>query len=261
MSVVIKSLLLLFFIFGFAQSNSLNNLTIYTENYPPYNMVVQGNKKGISIDLLELLLKNLGSSLTRNDFKFQPWARAYHLTQNNKNTLLFSTTRTPERENSFKWVGPIHKVQIGLIGKRNSNYNIDAFNDLSQYKIGSVLNDVAEQLLYTKGFKQNSIDSLTGTNVVDRSLKKLKYNRIDLFAYNLDVACYNIQLDGEHSKDYKMVYVLDEPELYFAFNKQTDDKLVALFQEELNRIKNTDAYQNILWRYLNYETIKNKYAQ
>lgn len=259
MSVFFRTCVFFLLLFGYAQSKEIDKLTIYTEYYPPYNMIVQHQKKGISVDLLELMLKNLGSKLSRADFKFQPWARGYHLTQKKKNTLLFSTTRTKEREKLFKWVGPIHRVQIGLIAKRDANLDINNIKDLEQYKVGSVLNDVAEQMLFEKGYPKADIDSLSGNNVVDRSLKKLKYNRIDVFAYNLDVACYNIQLDGQHQRDYKMVYVLDEPDLYYAFNKNTSDELINALQAELERIKKTDAYGNILWKYLNYETIKSKY--
>jgi polar amino acid transport system substrate-binding protein len=199
--------------------------------------------------LLEHALNNLGSKLNRKNFKFQPWARGYRLTLNNNNTMLFSTTRTPQREELFKWVGPIYKARIGLIAKKSSNININTVEEIRGYNIGAVLDDVAEQLLYSKKIRRNTIDSISGKNVIKQSFKKLEHNRIDLFSYNTDVAFYS--LSDQDKKKFEVVHVLDELELYFAFNKQTDDKLISLLQEELNRIKKTPVYKEILQRYIN----------
>ena len=63
------------------------------------------------------MLKVAGSQQTRGDIAFLPWARAYNLALNNKNVLLFSTTRTEAREALFKGVGPILKSNFVLFAR------------------------------------------------------------------------------------------------------------------------------------------------
>ena len=104
-----------------ALTQSVDNLTIMTEIYPPYNFKEKGELKGISVDLMVLILKKLGSRQTRNNIKLWPWARGYREVLGKKNTCLFSTTRTIEREKHFKWVGPITSTTISILARKKKN--------------------------------------------------------------------------------------------------------------------------------------------
>jgi hypothetical protein len=44
MSILRKTIFTFVFIFSYAQAEQLNKLAIYTEEYPPYNMILKGKK-------------------------------------------------------------------------------------------------------------------------------------------------------------------------------------------------------------------------
>ena len=51
---------------------------------------------------------------------YYPWVRGYELALSQPNTVLFSTTRTPARESSFHWVGPIAQDRVVLLAHRDA---------------------------------------------------------------------------------------------------------------------------------------------
>ena len=97
---------------SFAQDAS--TLTYMTEEYPPYQYKEAGTLKGLSVDLLKLMWAKMG--VPEQAIAVYPWARGYNLIQNHPNSVLFSMIRTPEREQMFKWVGPIFTARTVLIG-------------------------------------------------------------------------------------------------------------------------------------------------
>lgn len=230
-------------------ASDVDNVKIFTENYPPYNMQVNGKLKGISVDILVAMFKQMHSKLTRDDIHLVPWARGYRIVLKKKNTMLFSTTRTAQREPLFKWVGPIIDTQIGIIAPKEKHIKIKSVKDLNKYKIGAVINDIGEQLLLANGVKKENIDAISGTNPVVVNFQKMGKGRIDLFAYETNVAMYGAKSYQIDPKDFEVVYILKKGKLYYAFNKNTDDKIIKAYQKALDEIKKNGVYDKILKKY------------
>ncbi len=68
-----------------------------------------------------------------------------------KGYMVFSTTRTAQRENLFKWVGPIIQTRIGIIAKKSKHIRVAEASELNQYRIGTVLKDIGELLVIEAG--------------------------------------------------------------------------------------------------------------
>jgi polar amino acid transport system substrate-binding protein len=239
-------LLLMFSLPLFAQS--VDDLTFVTEEYAPYNFEKNGKVQGISVDTLVEMLKIAGSKKVREDIKVWPWARAYDTTLKEKNMVLFSTNRTEAREKLFKWVGPIVPSRIVLMAKKSKGIKIPAIEDVnkSNYKIGAVREDVGEQTLLKLGVKADKIQqNNSGLNVA----KMLQSDRIDMWAYGEDVALWNLKELGFPTKDYEPVYTLMESKLYYAFNKDTDDKAIAKLQAALDQLKASGKFKQIMAAY------------
>src|SRR6202035_2593591 len=81
-------------------------LTLTTEEYPPYNMLDERTKEptGITVDKVVELMHRAHEPFTMISY---PWSRAYRLALQMEDTCVFSTSRTPEREALFTWVGPL----------------------------------------------------------------------------------------------------------------------------------------------------------
>jgi len=226
-------------------------IKIYTEHYPPYNMEDEnGNIIGSSVEVLEAVLKELKSTQTiKKDVKLRSWAKSYKVAQKVKNAMVFSTTRTASRENLFKWVGPIATATVGVVALKSKNIAINKVSDLNKYKIGAVLADVGETLLLDKGVDKKNIQYVKGEDAINISFNKMLKNRIDMFAYNLNVAFANAKMAGFDVNKFEIVHTLKVGEQYFAFNKDTDDNVIKSWQNALDTIKKNGTYQKIQNRY------------
>lgn len=143
--------------FSLALAQDPDNILYMTENYPPYNFVENGQLKGISVDLMVLMLEKLGSKKTREDIRIFPWPRGYQGVLNRPNTSLFAMTRTEEREKLFNWVGPFYAEKIVLIARKSRQIKISSIKDLVRYKIGVVSKDVGELVLAEKKVPRENI--------------------------------------------------------------------------------------------------------
>jgi len=246
---MLKGILLFFvFIIGIYGAD-INKVKIFTENYPPYNMEVNGKLKGISVDILDAMFKIVNLNKTRDDIKLKPWATGYKIVSKKKNTMLFSTTRTQQREKLFKWVGPIIATEIGVIAPKSKHLKINKVTDLNNYKIGAVINDIGEQLLLENGIKKKNIKSVGGKNPVVLNFQKMGKGRIDAFAYETNVAMYGAKSYRIDQNDFEVVYILKKGQLYYAFNKNTDDSIIKAYQDALDKIKADGTYKKILKKY------------
>jgi len=230
-------------------SNPLNKINFMTENYPPYNFILDGEVQGIAVDLMVLMLKRLNTTHTRSDIRILPWARAYKNVLEDNNTSLFSMTRTPKREKLFKWVGPISQTSISLIARKDNNILVHSEKEINNYKIGVVRKDIGEQLLYTLGIKEKQIESTGGIDALHKLIKMLNRNRFDLLSYESEVVNWEMKKLGFEIKDYEVVYNLSQAELFFAFHKETPDDLIQLLQKTLDDIKKEKKYEAIIQKY------------
>jgi polar amino acid transport system substrate-binding protein len=84
---------------------SVAALTLTTEEYPPFNMTdaQTGRPAGIAVDKVVEMIHRANEPFTITSY---PWARAYQMAVKVDDTCVFSTSRTPERETLFTWIGP-----------------------------------------------------------------------------------------------------------------------------------------------------------
>lgn len=243
----VRNILLLLVFCGPAAAASIDDIVFMTEQYPPYNLEADGKLQGIAVDTLVEMLQRSGSSQTRENIEMLPWARGYKRVQSDPNTCLFSTTRTEEREDLFKWVGPIAPNTVSLIARKDRNIKIESEADLKNYKIGTIRDDVAEQYLINAGIALDNMERVAKSIL---NIKKLNRERIDLWAYGENVAMWELKANGFDPADYEPVHELNRKELYFALNKQTPDAVIQEMQAVLDAMKADGEHGKILDRYL-----------
>jgi polar amino acid transport system substrate-binding protein len=235
------------------QSTSAEDLTYITEELPPYNYLEDGKLQGISIDLIEEVWERMDVNLNRSIIQLLPWTEGYERALKENNTVLFPTGRLPEREQLFKWAGPIVSGRYALLAKVDRNISVTDPEDLKKYKIAAIEDDLAVQLLEDNGVKKEDIILETTSTPI---IEMLKNGSIDAWAYNDITGIWEIQESGENESDYEVAYVLGIADAYLAFNKELPDSLVQSFQEAIDYIKsNKDAngvsdYEKILTEYI-----------
>jgi len=229
------------------------NLTYYTEQLPPYNYMENGTLKGISVDLLEAVTEKMGEKVTREDVHLVPWTEGYQTVLARNNTVLFSTARTPEREQSFKWAGPFYSDRYVLFALPDRGITIESPEDLNEYRIGVIADDATTQQLLDIGVNRSQIVS---QNNVSANIAGLENGDIDLWACPEGAGRYFAEQATGNYYSYTVVYQLETQDLYYAFNKDVPDSVVQSFQQSLEVLKQEkdesgiSTYDRILGRYI-----------
>lgn len=215
-------------------SQTVNDLILMTEQYPPYNFAEHGKLQGIFVDAMVLMLEKLDAELTREDIRLLPWANAYHKALNKPNTVLFSMARVGTRENLFKWVGPLCPSKTVLIARKERNIKIRSLDQAGKYRIGVLREDAGEHLLLEAGVPGNTLERVSKAVIL---IRMLNAGRIDVWCYNEITAEWFLGKNGFDPEDYEAVCIVNTLDAYYAFHKETPDALVRKFQTALEEIK------------------------
>lgn len=224
----------------FYNTDSNNILKIYSEeDFMPFNYYDDMfNFKGFSVEIVEEILRE--AKFKHTNIKVMPWARAYHLTQKQPNSLLFTMYRTPLREDIFKWVGPISTSRIVLIAKKDRKL------DENNYSVASVRSSASLQAIQSKNISE---DRLLQLNDIDLGLILLNKERVDAWAVSEITAERLIKKHEFNPEDFYIKEVLSENEMFFAFNKDTPDSTINYFAEKLDALKKSGFINHLMQKY------------
>lgn len=227
-------------------SEKLPKLTITTEKWKPFQYMENGKVQGVSVDIMMLMLQELGSKQNRDDIKILPWSRAYNSALKNDNTVLFLTARTQDRESLFKWVGPVLSYNSYLIIRKDSNIVIDDIEMLDKLRVGSVRDDASEVFLQDLGVPlDRMIRGSKGSDVVNI----LDKGRIDILLSEWTSFVSDVEFLGLNLEDFEPVYLASQSELYYAFSSTISDDIILKFQTSLDELKESGQMDKIFLRY------------
>jgi ABC-type amino acid transport substrate-binding protein len=235
---------------GTLQASTQEGLTTIrwmSEQYPPYNFLNdQGEPKGIAVELLLALARKLDFDLAPEQIEFLPWARGYTILSKKSYTALFSMVRTPQREQQFRFVGPIIDSRVVLIAAINRALVVEGAEDINRLTIGVVRDDIGEQSLRSIGVKPEAI---VVCNSAKQLVQLLNRGRVDAIAYELAVARWNFGQAGLGGEQFEEVFTLLEGGLWYAFHRDTPELLLETLQHGLDQLRAEGELQRIRARY------------
>lgn len=225
-------------------------LRIVTEELPPYNMTQNGKVTGMSTEVVQAVLKEIGVEAS---IQPMPWARAYELALNESNVLIYSIARTPAREQLFQWVGAIAPTQWYIFSLAERPVKLISLNDARGHQIATVNQDVGEQYLISKGFRIG--EELQSSTKYEHNYRKLKVDHVELWISNELNALYLTRQNGE-DPDKVLIRSLPLPDLTseeglsMAFSRNTPVQTVEKFRSGLDTIRRNGVYDAIMRKWL-----------
>ena len=234
-----------------------NGLRIVTEIYPPYNFVDKNdNVTGQSTELVEAILERIG---TQAEIEVMPLSEGLALAQEGPGVVIYSLNRTPQREDLFRWVGPIGHYEQAFYAREGSTIEVNKLEDVKNVeKIGVYKGDAGAQFLASQGFT-NLDESLTDAE----ALKKLMDGTVQLWLGNKEGLTITAEQAGVNSDDLVMLpTVVIRADLYIAFSKDIPDSTVEAWQSALDALKqerdidNKTVYEKIQAKYSDPEYIE-----
>jgi polar amino acid transport system substrate-binding protein len=230
---------------GFAQDlgDPAEGLTYLTEEFRPLNYTENGKPTGLAVALLKLLWQEMG--VPKQPIQVMPWPRIYRSGQLDPRIVIFSMYRTEERENLFKWVGPIVKGRLALFALRSRHLVADSLKDMAGRRIVSLRDIAAAAKVLGAGLP------LTYASRVEHAVHLLESGRVDALALDEFRFRQALAAMGLRANGFETVLVLSEDSLYYAFSRDTGDPLVARFQQALDTVAKRPIYRNLLNFYVN----------
>lgn len=223
-------------------------LEIVTTDAPPFNMVDGDDPSGFATDILREVLRQAGV----DDFhiQFLPWPRALLNVKQEPNTLIYTISRTPERESQYEWIGPFARHQ-GFFYKLASRKDIrlETLQDVRRYRVATVRGDAQTDLMLKLDIVDPDLLQLVSDG--DTTIRMLLAGRVDLVIFNEIGIAWRMKQHGLAGSDVeRTVMLVDDGGYYFALGKGADPALVARLRKAFGEVKERGAPQRLLERYL-----------
>jgi len=206
------------------------DLSIITEDLPPYNFMQDGELTGATTRVVKEIARRLGID---SEIEVLPWARGYQRLSNEPNVVLFTTARTQERESLFHWVGPLFVSRQEFYARKTDPRRLDSLEAARQVgAIATYREDYGEQILKSLGFA-----NLDSSNSPHSNVRKLVSGRVDLWYFHSEGAPRVAIEAGVDPSAFKAVYTHQQSFSYIAISKKTDPAIVQQWQAALDEMK------------------------
>lgn len=222
-----------------SQAQPVTRLHLTSEAAAPHSMQDGQRVIGIGADTVREIMTRAHIDHT---IELLPWKRAYTAALEHDDTCVFSTTRTPEREALFKWIGPIGEAEWVLMARADRKLHLDSLEEARKYRIGTYNGDARDQYLRTRGF---DVDPAPNDLLNPR---KLMADRIDLWAASLRRGSATLSRLG-YGDRIVPVLVFNRIRVYLACNRGVPDALTARMIVAFESIERDGTLQQILHRY------------
>ncbi|WP_041720138.1 substrate-binding periplasmic protein [Pseudodesulfovibrio piezophilus] len=213
--------------------------------YPPLAYEVDGELQGVAPEVVREIQAMVGDT---NPIQVAPWLRAYEQTKNKPKQALFAIVRIPEREELFKWVGPIFGEGDYFFKHKGSPIIVNTLDDARKVKrIGVRKDGYTHQALLAKGFTNLDVGP-----TYDSSYKKLADKRVDLVLMGERTYYYMVKEAGVDPAGFERTnYQFNHSAAWLAFSRDVPDELITQWQTALDTLKANGKYEEIMARNFN----------
>lgn len=220
-------------------------IRVVTEELPPYNMTRDGQLTGMSTEVVQAVLKEVNIQAS---IQSMPWARAYDLALHEPDVLIYSITRTAEREHLFKWVGTIAASRWYIYSSASHPVSLMDLDDARDWQTATVNEDVGEQYLTARKFVIGQ--QLQSSNRYELNYQKLRTGHVDLWISDELNARYLARQAGDDPtltlvQSLRVTELEDAGGFSMAFSTATPDATVQLFQKGLKTLRENGTFDAI----------------
>ncbi|TLX46255.1 amino acid ABC transporter substrate-binding protein [Pseudoalteromonas phenolica] len=217
--------------------------------YPLHFTDDKKQPKGFLVELVETVLLECQC---KGHVEIMPQARAFKEFKSDKNTLMISLLKTPQRSKEFNFLGSVYFADAYLIGLKKKSFSLLDLKSAHGLRVSTVRGYFSHHYLEKSGFSTEH--DLVLAPDPESLLQMLYKERTDLVLTNtlsLDKELRNIGLDPDKIEE--KLSLKDFPnELHFVANKQLDQEIARKLKQGLEKIKLTGEYTTLLnkWQLL-----------
>ena len=200
-------------------------------------------KRAFNLEVVRELMIIMKHSTKISEY---PFNRALNMVQNCSNTAFFNVSRTPEREGTVKWVGPLQIERDFFYEMKKLPTGIKTLDDAKKVEAICVLRGgVHHEILRKKNFT----NIRTNVSYVG-CFKMLKLGRVNLALSASSTVDKKIEKAGLTPDQIQQTPVmLLESGGYIAFSKNISDNIIQKWQSALEQLKKSGKFQKLYEQY------------
>ncbi len=205
-------------------------IQLVTEEYPPVTFRRDGHITGQATDVVRAMIARLGLP---DNMLLLDWSDAYNLALINPGVALFTTARTPDREDLFHWIGPVGSFRDVVYARRAAAMHLDSLDDARKVRaLGVVSSSFSQQMLQDAGFTNLVPVTVDGDNV-----RRLMDGSLDLCTITDLTAPAIVAAAGFKMEDLEPVFTLKQYDYYIALSRGTPAATVSAWQQAFADLK------------------------
>jgi len=225
-------------------------ISLAVDSYPPYQTQVEGQWKGLDIELATVLAEQIKCELI---IKQSPWKRSLNLLKEGRIDMLVSLSKTPERQDFTYFVGPMRQEIVALVINTDTSIKVTTLADLATLdkKIG-IINGAYYGQSFTRKYEEDIQfkDQFEVSNNTQDNIKKLVARRI-LGFFNDPFFIADLIRKGRVSVPLSFhSFVINQDPVYFGFSKKSiTEKFFLQIQQAFKQLQENGKLNSIREKY------------
>lgn len=198
-------------------------------DFPPHLMLKDQQWQGQSVELLQLLAKEVGCEL---QFTNSPWLRSLAQIKSGELDLVSHLSYSESRKSDFAFIGPHHVESIWLIGDPDKLPKVSNLKDLThEVDLGRIAE--LNGAYYGEEFaqlKQNPFFArqLVSISSIQDKLALLEAGRVNAILEDDSVLHYWQSHKFKNADNYQPLVLVYQSPVYFGFSKKTLSKSMLI---------------------------------
>jgi polar amino acid transport system substrate-binding protein len=245
-----KKMLCLMLVLGSSVCASAQALRVVTEDLPPYQIVVNGKLVAGSSYLVAKEMLERAELDSR--IEVLPWARAYAIASTEPNVVIFSMTRSQERDPYFHWLLKLDSLTYNFYSlSSRPEAQVNSLTEVLNYTVATVRDSFEAKALVKMGF-------IEGKNLILTVTYKEAWLLVQMGRANFTYAYYVAQDDifkvpkGKQPLFFKGYNVGQSFDLYLAANINTDQEILDKLKTSLLAMQQDGTMTALLSRSLDF---------
>ena len=232
---------------GVQAESRAKELRLLAAELPPYSFQIPpasvaetpGVDQGLVYEIVSEMAKRIGHT---GLIEFLPWGEAQRIARTQPNIGILALTRTPERENQYRWLARIVTDDLILVG--GQGIDVSSLDKVKDRPVGVLGRSGAEALLRERGFTRIKPQPEEWMNA-----RLMQQRRIDAWLAPRLMVIYAMREVGGNLAALNFGEIVRSSEIYFAASKDLPDAEVRKWEEAFEAVKADGSYQRIVDEY------------
>jgi polar amino acid transport system substrate-binding protein len=198
-----------------------------------------GPGQGFVYEIVAEMAKRVGHS---GLIEFMPWAEAQRIAMSEPDVGILALTRSPEREDKYRWLAKILTDDLILVG--GQGIDVSALDKVKERPVGVLARSGAEALLRERGFTRVRPQPEEWINA-----RLMQQRRIDAWLAPRLMVIYAMLETGGALPALNFGEIVRRSEIYLAASKDLPDAQARPWEQALEAMRADGTYQRIADKY------------